>query len=247
MGSAPLIFDRERQEAMKVIITGASKGIGRGIALVLGNAGHTVGLLARTRGALEDVQKKIAASGGRAIIGACNLRSHAQTTSAIDYLMSEMKGVDALINNAGLVIRKDIFEITPDEWHAMVETNINGPFYATQEVVRTMKEQGSGHIVNISSISGKFPLKGGSGYAATKFAMTGFSQSLFQEVRDYGIKVTTIYPGSVDTRAEGYDPGADTSWKVRPEEVGQACLEILQTAPGNCISEVEIRPLGRPK
>ena len=128
----------------------------------------------------------------------------------------------------------------------MIETNVSGLFYATRAVLPHLKSQGRGYIINISSISGRLPLCGGSGYAASKYAVTGFSDSLFLEVRDYGIQVTTIYPGSVDSASHLHDPGEDTGWKVRPEEVGQACRDILRMRPGACISQLEIRPLRRP-
>jgi NADP-dependent 3-hydroxy acid dehydrogenase YdfG len=174
------------------------------------------------------------------------LRDPDETQRSIASLIEALEGVDALINNAGLVTRKSVFDLSADEWQAMVETNVNGVFYATRAVLPFMKKQSSGHIVNVSSISGKVPLPGGSGYAATKYAVTGFSQSLFHEVREYGIKVTTVYPGSVDSQSHRHNPGADNSWKVTPEEVGQVCRDILRTASGTCVSEVEVRPLNRP-
>ena len=146
----------------------------------------------------------------------------------------------------GLVIRKDALTITLDEWHDMVNTNINGLFYATRASLPYFTKQKSGHIINISSISGHTPLPGGSGYAATKYAVTGFSQSLFHEVRDHGIKVTVIYPGSVDSASQRHNQNAATDWKVKPEEVGQACRDVLNTSPGNCIQQLEIRPLRKP-
>lgn len=231
---------------MKIIVTGASKGIGRGIAIRLAAAGHQIGLLARSGDALEALRNELAPAAGSHAASPCDLCDHDATATAIASLIDNLAGVDALINNAGLVIRKSCFDLGLDEWHAMVNTNINGLFYATRAVLGPMRAQGSGHIINVSSISGKFPLAGGSGYAATKFACTGFSQSLFQEVRDFGIKVTTIYPGSVDSASHRHDPEADHGWKVTPEEVGQACLDVLSTRPGNCVSEVEIRPLARP-
>jgi len=108
-----------------------------------------------------------------------------------------------------------------------------------------MREQRRGHLINVSSISGRMPLPGGSAYAATKYAVAGFTESLFQEVRDFGIKATVLFPGSVDSASHRHDPAADHSWKVKPEEVGLACLDALNTAPGTCISRIEIRPLGR--
>jgi NADP-dependent 3-hydroxy acid dehydrogenase YdfG len=231
---------------MKIIVTGASQGIGRGIATRLAAAGHDVGLLARSEARLQDLQQRLTSEGRSAPYVACDLQDSDAVAPAIATLIDRLGGIDALINNAGLVIRRDVFSLTLDEWHAMVNTNINGLFYATRAVLAPMRAQGQGHIINVSSISGKVPLPGGSGYAATKFACTGFSQSLFQELRDYGIKVTTIYPGSVDSASHRHDPDADHGWKVQPEEVGQACLDVLNTRPGNCVSELEIRPLSRP-
>ncbi len=231
---------------MKVIVTGASHGIGQGIVTRLAAQGCTVGMLARSEEPLRSLQERHSTTNAFHPFVCADVQDPIATENAIAGLIAEMQGVDALINNAGLVIRKDIFSLSLDEWHAMVNTNINGLFYATRSVLGPMKAQGSGHIINVSSISGKFPLPGGSAYAATKFACTGFSQSLFQEVRDYGIKVTTVFPGSVDSQSHRHEGDADTSWKVTPEEVGQACWDVLNTRPGNCVSEVEIRPLARP-
>ena len=231
---------------MKIIITGASKGIGRGIATVLAERGHAVGLLARSEDALNELKREIESAGGTAAAAPADLRDHDATAAAIESLIDQLGGVDGLVNNAGLVTFKSTEKITLDEWHAMIETNVNGPFYATRAVLPHLKEQGGGHIVNISSISGYMPLPGGSGYAASKHALTGFSESLFHELRQYGIKTTTVYPGSVASRSDRHDPSADDSWKVQPEEVGRAIADLLDTRPGNLISKLEIRPLSKP-
>lgn len=232
---------------MKVIVTGASRGIGRGIATYLAKEGFELGLLARSEDRLRDLQQEIVALDKHCHIQACNLRDERSTQAAVEALIGDLRGVDALINNAGVVIRKNIFELSSDEFREMVETNIHGMFYATRAVLPRMREQGRGHIINVSSVSGKVPLAGGSAYAATKFAVTGFTQSLLLEVRDHGIKVTTLYPGSVASRSQRHDPNEDDAWKVQPEEVGAACATILCAAPGTVISELEIRPLSPPK
>jgi NADP-dependent 3-hydroxy acid dehydrogenase YdfG len=232
---------------MRVIVTGASRGIGRGIATYLAVDGFEVGLLARSRDLLEDVRQTIEEQGGTCFSAACDLRDPEQTELAVAATIEALDGVDALINNAGIVIRKSVWDLSIEEWRAMIDTNVSGMFYATRAVLPHFKKQGRGHVVNVSSISGKVPLPGGSAYAATKYAVTGFSQSLFQEVRDFGIKVTTIFPGSVDSESHRHDPAADHSWKVTPEEVGAACASVLRTAPGTVISELEIRPQMRPR
>jgi len=230
---------------MKLIITGASKGIGRGIASFLARDGFQVGLVARSGELLEELRTSITSKGGLCSVAPCNLRDPEATHAAITELVGLMEGVDGLINNAGVALRKDAFTLSVEEWQAMMETNVNGVFYATRAVLPHLKAQGSGHIINISSISGRLPLAGGSGYAASKHAVTGFSDSLLLEARKYGIKVTTVFPGSVDTESHRRQE-KDTSWKVHPEEIGQACRDLLRTAPETCISRLEIRPLKPP-
>lgn len=231
---------------MKVVVTGASRGIGRGIATFLAMDGFDVGLLARSGDLLEDVRQSIEENGGTCFTAACDLRKYDETQAAIAALVDGLGGIDALINNAGLVIRKSVLDISIEEWHAMMDTNVNGLFYATRAALPYLVERGAGHIINISSISGKVPLPGGSGYAASKYAVTGFSQSLFQELREYNVKVTTIYPGSVDSESHRHDPSKDHSWKVTPEEIGQACRDVLRTSAGTVFSELEVRPLRKP-
>jgi len=144
------------------------------------------------------------------------------------------------------VTRKSALEISLEEWRDLIDTNVHGLFHATRAVLPRLTEQGHGHIINVSSISGRLPLPGGSAYAASKYAGTGFSESLFHEVREFGVKVSTIFPGSVDSASHRHDPSEDTNWKVQPEEVGDACRALLETSPGNCISRLEIRPLKKP-
>jgi NADP-dependent 3-hydroxy acid dehydrogenase YdfG len=208
--------------------------------------GFRVGLLARSADLLQDLQNSIEEEGGTAFAAAGDLRDFDATRAAVATLAEELGGVDALINNAGIVLRKSVWDISLDEWRALVDTNLTGLFHATRAVLPLFKAQGRGHLINLSSISGKVPLPGGSAYAATKFAVTGFTQSLVSEVRDFGIKVTAIFPGSVDSASQRHEPGADASWKVTPEDIGRTCAHVLRAAPGTLISEVEIRPLRRP-
>ena len=224
---------------MKVIITGASRGIGRGIAQALSRQGHTLGLLSRSRESLAAVQQET----GAEAIAPCDLRDPEAVASAIDALANKLGGLDALVNNAGQVVRKNIFDLTIEEWQEMVETNLSGMFYATRAALPYLKEHG-GHIINLSSISGYMPLPGGSGYAATKYGVTGFSESLFGELREYGIKVGVIFPGSVDSQSHRHED-SDASWKVDPEEVGEAVQTMLSTSGKTCIRALEIRPISR--
>jgi NADP-dependent 3-hydroxy acid dehydrogenase YdfG len=234
---------------MKVLVTGASRGIGRGIAAVLARDGFELGLIARSADSLEEARRELAAGGAVCHAASCDLRDARATEQAVAGLVERLGGIYGLINNAGLVIRKNVFALSLEEWRSMLETNVSGVFHATRAVLPHLRAQGRGHIINVSSISGRVPLAGGSGYAATKYAVTGFSESLFLEVRDFGIKVTAVFPGSVDTASHRRETetAADNAWKVRPEEVGEVCRDVLRTAPGNCVSQVEIRPLRKPR
>ena len=127
---------------MRVIVTGASGGIGRGIATVLARHGCAVGGFARSAESLEALASHIRESGGVCHTVTGDLRDMESTSHAIRELMERLGGVDALVNNGGIVLRKDIFTISPDEWHAMVETNVNGLYYATRAVIGAMREQG---------------------------------------------------------------------------------------------------------
>ncbi len=221
---------------MKIIITGASRGIGRGIARVLSREGHSLGLMARSEEGLRETRNSTETP-QNTYLRACDIQDAEATKSGIDYLCEEMGGLDVLINNAGSVLRKSVHDISGKEWQSLFATNVHGMFYATQAALRHMSQQKRGHIINISSISGRLPLPGGSAYAASKYAVTGFSESLFQEVRDLGINVTTIFPGSVNAR-----PDDNEEWKLDPHEIGEACAQCLSYRPQACVSRMEIRP-----
>ena len=233
---------------MNVIVTGGSRGIGRGIVDELAAEGcYNIGVIARSHTELKALQKTLHKKGCACYVEQCDIRNSDNVKAAFSALISDLGGVDVLINNAGAIIRNDIFSLSLDDWHAMQQTNVNGTFYAVRAVIPYMQKQRYGHIINISSISGRLPLAGGCGYAASKYAVTGFSESLFLEVRDYGIKVTTIFPGSVDTSFHKNDlrEEDDTSWKITPADVGRCCHDVIDTSPNNCISRVEVRPLSR--
>jgi 3-oxoacyl-[acyl-carrier protein] reductase len=229
---------------MRVIVTGASRGIGRGVVEVLAGAGHVVGGIARSADRLGEVEEAVRASGGRCATTAADLADAAETARAVRTLVERLGGVDALVNNVGVVLRKPFLETTDEDWSTLLGTNVLGVVHPTRCVLPRLVEQGSGHLVFVSSISGYLPLPGGAGYAATKFAVTGLAESLMHEVRDAGVKVTTVFPGSVDT--ESHRDGSDASWKVSPGEVGEAVLAALETRAGTLVSRIEIRPLGRP-
>jgi short-subunit dehydrogenase len=216
------------------VITGASRGIGRAIAVRLA-ATYDVVAVARSQPLLHELNREIQRAGGscRTVI--------VDVARPLD--VAEMLGsvnADVLVNNAGVMFRKPLMELTSDEWHAMVDVNVNALFHVTRALLPGMLERGRGHIVNVASIAGRSAFPGGTCYTATKHAVLGFSESLMLEVRDRGVKVSVVMPGSVATDFGG-DRDGDDSWKLRPDDVAVVVEEILVMPLHALIYNVEIR------
>ena len=175
------------------VVTGASRGIGRATALRLAGD-YDIVAVARSRGDLDVLARDIAAAGG-----ACHVRAIDITDPAAVH--GALANVDAqvLVNNAGVGILKPFLELTREEWTRMVDVNFNALFDVTRAVLPPMIARRSGHIVVVGSIGGRTAWVGGSCYAATKHAVMGFTESLMLELREYGVKVSVVNPGSVAT------------------------------------------------
>jgi 3-oxoacyl-[acyl-carrier protein] reductase len=220
------------------VITGASRGIGRAIALRLAGE-FEIAALARSRDELAQLQRDIDASGGQC-------RPLAVDVTDPDEVHRVLSGVDAqiLVNNAGVGTIKPFMELSRDEWHQMVDVNFNAMFDVTRAVLPPMIARKSGHIVVIGSISGRSAFIGGTCYAATKAAVNAFSESLMLELRDSGIKVSVVNPGSVET---GFGSGwSAKSWALSPDAVADAVAQVIGTPPNVLIHRVEIRTLTVP-
>jgi len=154
------------------------------------------------------------------------------------------KPVSVLINNAGLGKQGILEEQSLEDWHLMFDTNVHGLYYCTRAVLPGMKEQEAGHIVNISSIAGLMGSETLAGYCATKFAVRGMSQALFKEVRDFGIKVTCIYPGSVNTGFfTDFDNKTAPENMMQPTDIASTIMHVLQSSPNYHHVDIEVRPL----
>jgi len=220
------------------VITGASRGIGRAIALRLATD-YEIVALARSDDELESLAQEIEARGGR-----CRPRVVDVTDPGA--VRAALAGIDAqvLINNAGVGTNKPFVELTRDEWMRMVNVNFNSLFDVTQALVGPMIERRSGHIVFIGSIAGRSAYPGGTCYAATKHAVMGLSESLMLELRESGVKVSIVNPGSVAT---SFSTRSDASWMLAAEDVADAVADVLNTPPNVLIHRVEVRTLTAPK
>lgn len=220
------------------VVTGGNRGIGRGVAQALANDGYTVALSSRDSAAA----KQAAADIGHGARGyACDVRQHEQVAALFAAVELELGGVDVLVNNAGVGLFAPVTEMSLEDWHAVIETNVNGVFYCTRQAVPRMARRGGGYIFNVSSLAGRNAFPGAAAYCASKHAVNGFSEVLFQEVREHGIRVTYLMPGSVATDF-GRGSAAKMDWALQPEDVGEMVVDLLRTNPRAMHSRVEMRP-----
>lgn len=173
-----------------------------------------------------------------------DVRNWESLEAVFQKILSQHNTIDILINNAGLGYFGHCEELPIEQWHEMFDTNVTGLFYATRLALPSMKKQGLGHIVNIASIAGLEGYQQVSGYCATKFAVRGFSDALYKEVRDFGVKVTCVYPGSVKTdffRHSEHIKAHDNM--LMPEDVANQIVYCLESPTNFHNVNLEIRPL----
>ena len=230
------------------IVTGGTKGIGRGIAEALARQGVNVCLSARKESEIDEANQALNKLGGGSAIGlVCDVRDHVQVKSLFARTASELGGVDILVNNAGIGIFAPVEEISPEDFRAVLETNLFGVFYCCHEAIPLMKKRGGGYIINISSLAGANPHPRMAAYNASKFGLNGFSEALMQEVRHDGIKVSYIMPGSVNTEFGGDTPSDKNSWQLQPADIARVVIDLLHHDDRSLPSRVEIRPSRPPK
>lgn len=230
------------------IVTGGTKGIGRGIAEALVREGVNVCISARNEEEVEQAVSELGEIGEGVVAGAsCDVRDYEQVRALISHAVSEFGGLDILVNNAGIGIFAPVDELSPDDFRAVLETNLFGVFYCCHEAIPEMKRRGGGYIINISSLAGANPHPRMAAYNASKFGLNGFSEALMQEVRHDRIKVSYIMPGSVNTEFGGDQPSEEKSWQLQPEDIARVCLDLLGHDERSLPSRVEIRPSRPPK
>src|SRR5436190_11233002 len=202
------------------VVTGASSGIGEATAVALADAGFGVVLAARRSDRIEALASRI---GGDALAVTCDVSDDAAAHSLIDRAKSELGCVDVLVNNAGVMLLGPITGPDTEEWRRMVSVNLLGLMYCTHAVLPVMQEQGGGHIVNLSSVAGRTATLGSGVYNATKWGVGAFSESLRQEVLNFGVRVTIIEPGYVETELQGHNeiPIVVETMRKNKEEIGE--------------------------
>ena len=223
------------------LVTGASKGIGRAIALRLAREGYEVIAVARDANELASLAAEIAAEGGKA-------RSIVLDVSDAAAVATELAGVEVevLVNNAGIGVIKPFLELAPEEWNRMIGVNINALFHVTRAVLPGMVRRRRGHVCTIGSIGGRNAWPGGSAYGATKAFVNSWAESLLLEVREEGVKVSVVTPGGVATDFGGKPATAADSWKLHAEDVADAVAYVLGTPDSVLVHRLEVRTLNAP-
>ena len=219
------------------VVTGASRGIGRAIALRLAEAGADVALWARDAGALQRVAEEVSAVGGRALPIVCDVTESAAVDVAAEQVRSVLPPVAVIVNNAGAVLRKPTVSISHAEWRRVMAVNLDGTFHVTRAFLPDLTRTG-GRIINISSIAGREGTPLLAAYCAAKHAVIGLTRALAEELRAAKVSVNAICPGSVDTvmLREGM-PGASPD--MTPDDIARTVMFLAHAAPpaltGTCI------------
>lgn len=208
------------------VVTGASRGLGKAMAVALADEGARVALVSRSENDLECVAGEIAGAGGEAAVFVTDVASDQQVRQTATRIIARFGTVNILINNAGLAVRKPVTELAPDEWRAVMETNVSSAFLMCHTLVPYMKGQGYGRILNIASTMATVSLPNRTAYSASKSALLGFTRSLAQELAADRITVNTISPGLFAT--ELARPITEN-----PEMLSQFLANIPLNRPGN--------------
>jgi len=233
-------------EGRVALVTGGTKGIGLVVVRDLLEAGFRVAFSARTRSDVEEVMQALAEEGE--VLGVvADARSPEACEALVNQTVERFGGLDVLVNNAGVGKFSPIHEMSLEDWHAQIDTNLNGVFYLSRSAVPALKASSDAWIINIGSLAGRNAFAGGAAYNASKFGLLGMSEAMMLDLRYEGIRVSLIMPGSVATDFGSRPADAKEGWALTPQDVSRAVLDLLRY-PGNAhVSRVEMRPSQPPR
>ncbi|TXE21029.1 SDR family oxidoreductase [Psychroflexus gondwanensis] len=224
-------------------ITGGSKGIGFGIADALMKQGVHVAITSRTQSSADQAVELLKSSNpnAKAIGIEADVRELKHQEKAVQKILSEFGQLDYVIANAGLGHYHSIEDLTETQWKETIDTNLTGVFFSIKASVEALKKS-KGYFITISSLAGTNFFAKGSAYNASKFGVTGFTQAVMMDLRDYGVNVSTIMPGSVASHFNGNTPDENDAWKIQPEDLGELVVDLFKMNPRTLPSKVEVRP-----
>ncbi len=222
-------------------ITGGSKGIGYGIAATLLANGMKVAITSRTLAAAQEAAASLSSDPSKVLPLESGVSSMASEENAIKATLDHFGQLDVLVANAGVGHFANIESITAEQWHETIDTNLTGVFNSVKASLEALK-QSKGYIITIASLAGTNFFETASAYNASKFGLVGFTQAIMLDLRKYGIKVSTIMPGSVATHFNQHVPGDADAWKIQPEDIGELVADLLKMNPRTLPSKIEVRP-----
>jgi clavulanate-9-aldehyde reducatase len=237
-----------------VAVTGASSGIGEATALACARSGAAVAMAARRADRIQALAERIAGEGGRAIAVPADVGDEDQARAFVERAHSELGRLDVLVNNAGVMLLGPIESAPTEEWRQMVHVNVFGVLYCTHAALPLMHEQGSGHIINISSVAGRVARAGSAVYNLTKCGVGAFSEALRQEAVEMGVRVTLVEPGAVATELAGHNrPEVLEQISKRfggvtllsADDIATAILYTIGQPQHVSVNELLIRPTGQ--
>jgi len=228
------------------IVTGAGRGIGKAISLFLGGSGARVVLASRSESELRAVAGEIRNQDGDALVVPTDLTRDEEMDRLVRETLEQWGTVDYLINNAGWGKHSPVAKARVEDWDQTFQVNLRAPMVLSRLVLPILMGKKAGAIINIGSISGKAGQADTAAYSASKAGLIAFSESLYEEVREYGIKVAVILPGFVDTPLIPPNRKLDRSKMIRPEDIARAVFFVLTCPPGCCPVEITVRPQRTP-
>jgi NAD(P)-dependent dehydrogenase (short-subunit alcohol dehydrogenase family) len=227
------------------LVTGGSRGIGRAIAVRLASLGAAVAICGRDANALNDVSAQLGGLGGRVFSHVADVTRPADVDGLVAKTESALGPITILVNNAGVGVFGPAHEKSEEDWDRVLNTNLKSVFLVSKAVAPSMISRKRGDIINISSLAGVNAFKGGGLYCASKWGLQGLSACMAEDLRSYGIRVSTICPGSVATEFSGTST-KDPAKVLSPEDVAHAVETIVMQSPKSFISQLQIRPLSKP-
>jgi len=229
------------------LITGGSKGIGYGIAESLIEQGMKVAITSRSQEAADKAAEELNKIGpGQAMGIAADVKNLDSQKHCVEKIHDAWGQLNVAIANAGVGAFASIEEMTPEMWNDVIDTNLTGAFYTTKAATPALKAS-QGYLITIASLAGANFFPTGAAYNASKFGLVGFTQAVMLDLRQYGVKVTTIMPGSVTSHFNGHQPNDSDAWKIQPEDLGQMTVDLLKMHHRTLPSKIEVRPSMPPK
>ena len=222
-------------------ITGGSKGIGFGIAKILLEEGMRVAITSRHLKAAQEAATALSKNSDRVLALESDVSSFASEEKSVQAVIDHFGQVDVLVANAGVGHFAPIDTLSEQDWKNTIDTNLTGVFNSVKASIDALKKT-EGYIITIASLAGTNFFENGAAYNASKFGLVGFSQAIMLDLRKYGIKVSTIMPGSVATHFADHTPTEADAWKIQPEDIGRMVADLLHMHPRTLPSKIEVRP-----